>query len=135
MNRHMLLNMPDDEVLQVFSKSTDDYELELLAREASDRGIQAAKDKLVELLTHRNERVKTMAIESLYCLGAHDACDAILSLFVDKSQPTSVRDTAAYILGRFKFKPALAVFQENITKEDGTVKSCVKFAIDSIMVL
>lgn len=131
--RDFLRGQPDQAVLAEFKDSNSDHMLEVLSREVARRGIRACVGRLLGLAnTSTNDRVRAAAIESLWRLNATEAAPMILSIFRDRTQSDSVRDTAAYALGRLKYVRALDDLNDSLKRERGTVADCVAGAIQAL---
>jgi hypothetical protein len=120
-------------VLQKLNESTDDELLEVLSNEVARRNLAAANSRLRALArSNANQRVRAAAVEALWRLNATEAGSTILDLFHDQSQPTAVRDTAAYALGRLRYLPAFSALKSALPRETGTVANCVVGALEAL---
>jgi hypothetical protein len=76
--------------------------------------------------------LREAAAEALGKIGDPSVGRDLVTLFADRSQPDSVRDTAAYALGRLTYREALPELLSALADPAPTVRSCAAAALAAI---
>ncbi len=84
---------------------------------------------LLEQLNATDPSVRAIAADALGAIRDVSAGPALLSLFQDPSQPTYVRDTAAFALGMVGYHPAWSALADHLRDPEETIRYCVAKAL------
>ncbi|MGO8994918.1 MAG: HEAT repeat domain-containing protein [Polyangiaceae bacterium] len=103
-----------------------------IVHEIARRGDVGAIPRIRGLLTSDDARVREAAADALGKLGALEAGEAVLALFRDARQPSSVRDTCAYALARLRYGAAVPHLVAALDDPEPSVRICAVAAIASI---
>jgi HEAT repeat protein len=100
--------------------------------ELGRRTFKPAMVSLRKLLASPSDEVRAAAAEALGKIGDPRAGGDLMTLLIDPSQPSAVRDTCAYALGRIRYAPAIQALSRALADTNPSVRICAAAALTAI---
>lgn len=118
---------------EIVRRLSDDGDSNLVAviYEAGKRRLESSIPHLQAFLNAQDPDIRLAAVEALGDIGDDRAGESLLALLND-DEDRSIRDTAAWSLGLFKYRPAVARLAWMLQSPEPTVRSCAAAALVSI---
>jgi len=129
--RDVLRRLGDDELIFELGRASTAMHARL-SFEIGRRRLRRAVDVLRGLLRSSAPDVRAAAVEALGQIGDPAVGEDVLNLLVDPHQPTEVRDTSAYALGRLRYTPATERLAAALTDPSPSVRICALAALVAI---
>jgi HEAT repeat protein len=129
--RDELVTASHDRILRLLADAGDS-DIEAVIYEAGRRRLQHAVGSLIQLVYSPSLDVRQAAVEALGEIGNAEAAEVVLEVARETGLPRAIRDTVAWVLGTFRYLPALPQLVAMLKDSEPTVRSCAAAGLTAI---